>query len=64
MCRGRLGWSRDLGMQVRRQVLGDDQVDRATAGTTDFTRDFQQLITDYAGAASGLVRAWTGAVVP
>jgi acetyl-CoA acyltransferase len=53
MCRGRLGWSRDLGMQVRRQVLGDDHVDRATAGTTDFTRDFQQLITDYAGAASG-----------
>jgi 3-oxoadipate enol-lactonase / 4-carboxymuconolactone decarboxylase len=36
------------GMQVRRQVLGDDHVDRATAATTDFTRDFQQLITEYA----------------
>ena len=36
------------GMQVRREVLGDDHVDRANAATTDFTRDFQQLITDYA----------------
>jgi 3-oxoadipate enol-lactonase / 4-carboxymuconolactone decarboxylase len=36
------------GMRVRRQVLGDDHVDRATAATTDFTRDFQQLITEYA----------------
>ncbi len=38
----------EAGMQVRRQVLGDDHVDRATAATTDFTRDFQQLITEYA----------------
>jgi 3-oxoadipate enol-lactonase / 4-carboxymuconolactone decarboxylase len=36
------------GMQVRRQVLGDNHVDRATSATTDFTRDFQQLITEYA----------------
>ena len=36
------------GMQVRRQVLGDAHVDRATSATTDFTRDFQQLITEYA----------------
>ena len=36
------------GMQVRRQVLGDAHVDRATAATTDFTREFQQLITEYA----------------
>ena len=36
------------GMQVRRQVLGDTHVDRATSATTDFTRDFQQLITEYA----------------
>ena len=35
-------------MQVRREVLGDAHVDRATAATTDFTRDFQQLITEYA----------------
>jgi len=36
------------GMQVRREVLGDDHVDRANAATTDFTRDFQELITEYA----------------
>ena len=30
------------------QVLGDAHVDRATSATTDFTREFQQLITEYA----------------
>ena len=38
----------DEGMRIRREVLGDEHVDRATAGTTDFTRDFQELITRYA----------------
>ena len=33
---------------MRRAVLGDAHVDRADAATTDFTRDFQQLITRYA----------------
>jgi 3-oxoadipate enol-lactonase/4-carboxymuconolactone decarboxylase len=36
------------GMAVRRGVLGDAHVDRAIAGTTDLTRDFQDLITRYA----------------
>lgn len=36
------------GMQVRRGVLGDDHVTRAGARTTDFTADFQDLITRYA----------------
>ena len=36
------------GMRVRREVLGDEHVDRATANTTDFTRDFQAFITEYA----------------
>jgi 3-oxoadipate enol-lactonase/4-carboxymuconolactone decarboxylase len=35
-------------MQVRREVLGDEHVDRAVAGTTPFTADFQDLITRYA----------------
>ncbi len=39
---------RDAGLVVRREVLGDAHVDRATAATTDFTRDFQELITQYA----------------
>ena len=38
----------DRGMEVRRAVLGDEHVDRAEAGTTDFTADFQDLITRYA----------------
>jgi 3-oxoadipate enol-lactonase/4-carboxymuconolactone decarboxylase len=36
------------GMEVRRAVLGDEHVDRAIARTTDFTADFQDLITRYA----------------
>ncbi len=36
------------GFAVRREMLGDAHVDRAIAGTTDFNREFQQLITRYA----------------
>jgi len=36
------------GLKVRRTVLGSDYVDRALAGTTGFTRDFQDLITRHA----------------
>lgn len=39
---------RGAGTQVRRAVLGNAHVDRATAGTTPFTSDFQDLITRYA----------------
>ena len=35
----------DRGMEVRREVLGDDHVDNAIAKTTKFTEDFQDLIT-------------------
>ncbi|WP_178379933.1 4-carboxymuconolactone decarboxylase [Cryptosporangium aurantiacum] len=35
-------------MKVRREVLGDAHVDRATANTTEFTADFQDFITRYA----------------
>ncbi len=38
----------DAGMRVRREVLGDAHVDRATERATDFTREFQALITEYA----------------
>jgi 4-carboxymuconolactone decarboxylase len=40
--------SDDDGMTTRREVLGDDHVDRAVAGTTPFMADFQDLITRYA----------------
>ncbi|WIM98748.1 4-carboxymuconolactone decarboxylase [Actinoplanes oblitus] len=39
---------RAAGIRVRREVLGAAHVDLATAGTTPFTRDFQDLITRYA----------------
>ena len=38
----------ERGMKVRREVLGDEHVDAATARTTDFTADFEDLITRYA----------------
>jgi len=36
------------GMAVRREVLGDEHVDRAVARTTALTAPFQDLITRYA----------------
>jgi 3-oxoadipate enol-lactonase/4-carboxymuconolactone decarboxylase len=36
------------GFEVRRAVLGDAHVDKAIAATTEFTREFQELITRYA----------------
>jgi 4-carboxymuconolactone decarboxylase len=36
------------GMTVRREVLGDEHVDRAVARTTPFTEPFQDFITRYA----------------
>jgi 4-carboxymuconolactone decarboxylase len=41
----------DAGTAVRREVLGDDHVDRAVGGTTEFTAPFQELITRYAWGA-------------
>jgi 3-oxoadipate enol-lactonase/4-carboxymuconolactone decarboxylase len=38
----------DAGMEVRRAVLGDEDVDRAVARTTGFTEPFQDFITRYA----------------
>jgi 4-carboxymuconolactone decarboxylase len=36
------------GMEVRRRVLGDEHVDRATAAATEFDEDFQRWITEVA----------------
>ena len=41
---------RARGSRVRREVLGDVHVDRAEERTTDFTRPFQEFITDAAWA--------------
>ncbi|MEU8380964.1 4-carboxymuconolactone decarboxylase [Streptosporangium sp. NPDC048865] len=40
------GWA--AGDATRRAVLGDEHVDRAAAGATPFTADFQEFITTYA----------------
>jgi 3-oxoadipate enol-lactonase/4-carboxymuconolactone decarboxylase len=36
------------GTETRREILGDEHVDGAIARTTEFTADFQDLITRYA----------------
>ena len=40
--------SSSAGMKVRREVLGDEHVDRAEAARTAFNSDFQDLLTRYA----------------
>jgi 4-carboxymuconolactone decarboxylase len=40
--------ARERGLRARREVLGDEHVDDAVARTTEFTADFQDLITRYA----------------
>ncbi|MFW6772807.1 alpha/beta fold hydrolase [Nocardioides sp. CPCC 205120] len=37
----------EVGTVVRREVLGDDHVDRALGEATDFTDQFQELVTDH-----------------
>jgi 4-carboxymuconolactone decarboxylase len=56
----------DGGMQVRREVLGDEHVDRAVARTDAFNQPFQDLITRYAWGSvwtrQGLDRATRSAI--
>lgn len=40
------------GMGIRRQVLGDDYVDKAMKNVNDFNRDFQRLVTEFCWGAS------------
>jgi 4-carboxymuconolactone decarboxylase len=40
--------ARERGMEVRREVLGDEHVDAAIERTTPLTAEFQDLITRYA----------------
>ncbi len=41
----------DTGMKTRREVLGDEHVDRATAAARPFGEPFQDFITRYAWGA-------------
>jgi 4-carboxymuconolactone decarboxylase len=38
----------ERGLRVRREVLGDEHIDRAIEGTTEHTAAFQDFITRYA----------------
>jgi 4-carboxymuconolactone decarboxylase len=38
----------ESGFAVRRAVLGEAHIDNSIAATTEFTREFQELITRYA----------------
>lgn len=37
----------DAGLQVRREVLGADHVDRSLAAVSEFSRPIQELVTEY-----------------
>ena len=50
----------DDGMAVRREVLGDEHVDRADTNTTDLDRDFQTMITEYAWGTIWTAPGWIG----
>jgi 4-carboxymuconolactone decarboxylase len=56
----------ETGISIRREVLGDDHVDRAIAGTVDFTAPFQDFLTRYAWgdvwAREGLSRQLRSAI--
>ena len=37
----------DKGLEMRKQVLGAEYVEKAMSGANDFNREFQQLVTEY-----------------
>jgi 4-carboxymuconolactone decarboxylase len=41
----------DKGLKVRKEVLGAEYVDAAIKNADDFTRPFQELVTEYAWGA-------------
>ena len=44
----------DKGLAIRKEVLGADYVETSLANATEFSRDFQELLTEYCwGAAWG-----------
>ena len=37
----------EIGLKVRKEILGEEYVERALAGADDFDRDFQHMVTEY-----------------
>ena len=56
----------DAGMAVRREVLGNEHVDKSTNNSNEFTDEFQEMITRYAWGTSwtrdGLPRTTRSAI--
>ena len=51
----------DVGMKVRKEVLGSEYVERALAGSTEFDADFPSNISlSQPGVPSGRVLTWIG----
>ena len=42
----------ETGLRIRKEVLGEEHVERALAGADDFNREFQELVTEYCWGAS------------
>jgi len=42
----------DTGLRIRKEVLGEEHVERAMARADDFNREFQELVTEYCWGAS------------
>lgn len=41
----------DVGLEIRKKVVGEKYVEAAMANADDFTRDFQELVTTYCWGA-------------
>lgn len=41
----------EAGLKIRREVLGDEYVDKALANTTDFNRPMQDLVNEFCWGA-------------
>jgi 4-carboxymuconolactone decarboxylase len=41
----------ERGLRIRKEVLGAEHVERSLAGADDFSRPFQELITEYCWAS-------------
>jgi 4-carboxymuconolactone decarboxylase len=41
----------ELGLAIRREVLGTEHVDKSIAAATDFNRPMQELVTEYCWGA-------------
>ncbi len=48
----------ELGLKIRKEVLGAEHVDRVLARADDFDRDFQELVTEYCWGGT-----WGGGVL-